>query len=225
MPRKATIAPYSCAPLLEGAVAATAPGAPESWQLPATFPLEILTEDQQEAIAAWWDAWVSEMLHTARAALRGNTAGKSKHQGASPADLPTLQLHAVVLAHLLRLHPAAEKSLPKLAEDMGLPTRAVYYARDAILPHLAPVVAGLQSRAATRATAVETLATTAGLDAAAAVQGADPRQIFVPLRAGMGLSARFAVVMRLSRVPGIAAVREDFMPGTTRHAVCITLKH
>lgn len=224
MPRKASIAPFACAPLKEEILPATAPETPAAWQLPADFPREILNDAQQEAVEQWWNTWVDTMLHITRAALRGHTTAQSKHHGASAADLPTLQLHAVVLAHLLRLHPAAEKSLPKLAEEMQLPTRALYYARDTMLAHIRPALAGIQARAAAAASAAESIAAHPALHTADTVRG-EGGVLYIPFSAGAGVATRFSAVLTLSRVPGIAAVREDFMPGTTRHAVRITLKH
>lgn len=132
-----TVSPYFCLPLLEDALPDSGGAAPDSFQLPASFPAEILDEEQLEAVAAWFDTWVADLLHSIRLALLGNGA---------PADLPHLHQHATVLAHLLRLHPAAEATITELAAALGVSRRTLFYVRDSVLAHIRPALAGTIAR-------------------------------------------------------------------------------
>lgn len=216
-----TISPYFCLPLLEESVADDT-HAPAAFQLPQSFPAELLDDDQLETIAAWFDTWVADLLHSIRLALLGHTHTVSKHQGATPADLAHLTQHAVALCHLLRLHPAAEASITELAAGLGVPRRALYYARDAVLQHIRPALAGTIARSHAAANAYAQLAAIGTLDTAQATT-LDTRTILVPFKPAVYVAHRFATVQQLAALPGVASAREELTP-SGKNAVLITIK-
>ena len=102
--------------------------------LPASFPLAILDDDQIEAVAAWFDEWQADTMERIRAALNLPTDADGR-EGIRK-SIPELVAACVVLCHLLCLHPAAEHSLPTLARALGVRERKLYYIRDAIMSAL-----------------------------------------------------------------------------------------
>jgi hypothetical protein len=157
-----TVSPYFCLPLLEDALPDSGTATPDSFQLPASFPAEILDEEQLEAVAAWFDTWVADLLHSMRLALLGKPG--------TPADLAHLHQHATVLAHLLRLHPAAESTITELATTLGVSRRTLFYVRDSVLAHIRPALAGTIARKCAVANFYAQLATIGTLDAATITQ-------------------------------------------------------
>lgn len=226
MSRKSSISPWNCLPIIESMVA-NPESSRHAFTLPESFPVEILTDDQLEAIQQWFDTWAGDLLHALRLALIGHRQSVSKHQGASPVDLKTLQLHAVVLAHLLRLHPAAEPSLPELAKSMGLPFRSLYYARDTILAYIKPVIAGTISRHSALAEFWQVFPSMPSLDTAAASMP-DPSTILVPFKHTgpkyNTLKNLFATKQHLASSPAVAAVHDD-LDADGRTIIKITLKN
>lgn len=209
-----TVSPYFCLPLLEDALPDSGATAPDSFQLPASFPAELLDEEQLEAVATWFDSWVADLLHSMRLALLGKPG--------TPADLAHLHQHATVLAHLLRLHPAAEATITELATTLGVSRRTLFYVRDAVLAHIRPALAGTIARKCAVANFYAQLATIGTLDAATITQ-LDARTILVPFKHAVHCAHRFATVRQLASLPAVASVKET-LTTTGKNAVQIAIK-
>lgn len=208
-----TVSPYFCLPLLEDALPDSGT-APDSFQLPASFPAELLDEEQLEAVAAWFDTWVADILHSMRLALLGKPG--------TPADLAHLHQHATVLAHLLRLHPAAEATITELSTTLGVSRRTLFYVRDSVLAHIRPALAGTIARKCAVANFYAQLATIGTLDAATITQ-LDARTILVPFKPHVHCAHRFATVRQLASLPAVASVKET-LTTTGKNAVQIDIK-
>lgn len=208
-----TVSPYFCLPLLEDALPDSGTAA-DSFQLPASFPAELLDEEQLEAVAAWFDTWVADILHSMRLALLGKPG--------TPADLAHLHQHATVLAHLLRLHPAAEATITELAATLGVSRRTLFYVRDSVLAHIRPALAGTIARKCAVANFYAQLATIGTLDAATITQ-LDARTILVPFKHAVHCAHRFATVRQLASLPAVASVKET-LTTTGKNAVQIAIK-
>lgn len=208
-----TVSPYFCLPLLEDALPDSGTAA-DSFQLPASFPAELLDEEQLEAMAAWFDTWVADLLHSMRLALLGKPG--------TPADLAHLHQHATVLAHLLRLHPAAEATITELATTLGVSRRTLFYVRDSVLAHIRPALAGTIARKCAVANFYAQLATIGTLDAATITQ-LDARTILVPFKPAVHCAHRFATVRQLASLPAVASVKET-LTTTGKNAVQIAIK-
>ena len=208
-----TVSPYFCLPLLEDALPDSGTAA-DSFQLPASFPAELLDEEQLEAVAAWFDAWVADLLHSMRLALLGKPG--------TPADLAHLHQHATVLAHLLRLHPAAEATITELATTLGVSRRTLFYVRDSVLAHIRPALAGTIARKCAVANFYAQLATIGTLDAATITQ-LDARTILVSFKPCVHCAHRFATVRQLASLPAVASVKET-LTTTGKNAVQIAIK-
>ena len=209
-----TVSPYFCLPLLEDALPDSGTATPDSFQLPASFPAELLDEEQLEAVAAWFDTWVADILHSMRLALLGKPG--------TPADLAHLHQHATVLAHLLRLHPAAEATITELATTLGVSRRTLFYVRDSVLAHIRPALAGTIARKCAVANFYAQLATIGTLDAATITQ-LDARTILVPFKPHVHCAHRFATVRQLASLPAVASVKEN-LTTTGKNAVQIAIK-
>ena len=209
-----TVSPYFCLPLLEDALPDSGTATPDSFQLPASFPAELLDEEQLEAVAAWFDTWVADLLHSMRLALLGKPG--------TPADLAHLHQHATVLAHLLRLHPAAEATITELATTLGVSRRTLFYVRDSVLAHIRPALAGTIARKCAVANFYAQLATIGTLDAATITQ-LDARTILVPFKPHVHCAHRFATVRQLASLPAVASVKET-LTTTGKNAVQIAIK-
>lgn len=209
-----TVSPYFCLPLLEDALPDTGTAAPAAFQLPASFPAELLDEEQLEAVAAWFDTWVADLLHSMRLALLGKPG--------TPADLAHLHQHATVLAHLLRLHPAAEATITELATTLGVSRRTLFYVRDSVLAHIRPALAGTIARKCAVANFYAQLATIGTLDAATITQ-LDARTILILFKPHVHCAHRFATVRQLASLPAVASVKET-LTTTGKNAVQIAIK-
>lgn len=209
-----TVSPYFCLPLLEDALPDSGTATADSFQLPASFPAELLDEEQLEAVAAWFDTWVADILHSMRLALLGKPG--------TPADLAHLHQHATVLAHLLRLHPAAEATITELATTLGVSRRTLFYVRDSVLAHIRPALAGTIARKCAVANFYAQLATIGTLDAATITQ-LDARTILVPFKHAVHCAHRFATVRQLASLPAVASVKET-LTTTGKNAVQIAIK-
>lgn len=214
-----SVSPYYCLPLLEDALPDAGGGAPDAFRLPQSFPAELLDEEQLEAVAEWFDAWVADLLHNIRLALLGNGA---------PADLPHLHRHATVLCHLLRLHPAAEGSITELATALGCSRRTLFYARDAVLEHIRPAMVGTIGRKQAVANFYTQLVTIGTLDATrgtlnATIYPRNARTLIIPFKTGTSTMMRFATVRLLAGLPAVAGVKEC-LTADNQNAVQITLK-
>ena len=225
-----TVSPYFCLPLLEDALPDSGGAAPDSFQLPASFPAEILDEEQLEAVAGWFDSWVADLLHSMRLALLGKPGADLLHsmrlallgKPGTPADLAHLHQHATVLAHLLRLHPAAEATITELATTLGVSRRTLFYVRDSVLAHIRPALAGTIARKCAVANFYAQLATIGTLDAATITQ-LDARTILVPFKHAVHCAHRFATVRQLASLPAVASVKET-LTTTGKNAVQIAIK-
>lgn len=122
------------APLQEGRHAAPEAQQPCTHDLPASFPAELLDAEQLDAVASWFDEWQDSTLERIRTAL--NLPPDPTGREGMRKSLPELVAACVILCHLLRLHPAAEHSLPTLARALGMRERKLYYIRDAIMSAL-----------------------------------------------------------------------------------------
>ena len=209
-----TVSPYFCLPLLEDALPDSGTATADSFQLPASFPAELLDEEQLEAVVAWFDTWVADLLHSMRLALLGKPG--------TPADLAHLHQHATVLAHLLRLHPAAEATITELATTLGVSRRTLFYVRDSVLAHIRPALAGTIARKCAVANFYAQLATIGTLDAATITQ-LDARTILVPFKPHVHCAHRFATVRQLASLPAVASVKET-LTTTGKNAVQIAIK-
>ena len=209
-----TVSPYFCLPLLEDALPDSGTATADSFQLPASFPAELLDEEQLEAVAAWFDTWVADLLHSMRLALLGKPG--------TPADLAHLHQHATVLAHLLRLHPAAEATITELAATLGVSRRTLFYVRDSVLAHIRPALAGTIARKCAVANFSAQLATIGTLDAATTTQ-LHARTIPVPFKPHVYCAHRFATVRQLASLPAVASVKET-LTTTGKNAVQIAIK-
>ena len=211
-----TVSPYACKPLLEEIAPATDNTA-AAFTLPASFPAEILTEEQMDEVQTWFDSWCADLLHAVRCALVGSDTESAQ-------TLAHLQQRAVLLAHLLRLHPAAEASTTQLANALGISRRTAFYMQENILQHVKPAIRGTSIGGTQLAAFTTQLANTGTLlpDAAAQISA---RCICVPFKPHVHVAHRFATVQNVAKHPAVATAREDFMPGTTKNAILITLKH
>ncbi len=223
MPRKRTVAPGGCKVLWEEHTPQHETAA-DLFTLPASFPRRALSDEQLEAVGEWYNEWISGLLEAVRGALVCARTRSAKADAPPPVNLQNLQVHAVVLAHLLRLHPSAEESLPKLAEAMGVACRRLYYARDAILEQFGDAaVKAFRAQRDVQDVALEALACHSALDFAGAVK-LSPRVLFIPYAGRTTTMQRFSIVQAVMGTPGIDTVRDDFMPDTTTHALRVTLK-
>lgn len=211
-----TVSPYACKPLLEE-IAATPETTAAAFTLPASFPAELLTEEQLDEVQTWFDSWCADLLHAVRSALVGDDTAAAQ-------TLAHLQQRAVLLAHLLRLHPAAEASTTQLATALGISRRTAFYMQENILQHVKPALRGTTTGGTLLASFTTQLAAIGTLLPDAAAQ-LSPRCICVPFKPHVHLAHRFATVQAVATHPAVASAREDFMPGTTKNAILITLKH
>lgn len=189
-----------------------------TFSLPRSFPAELLNEEQLDEVKLWFDSWAADLLHEIRAAL----SGSPEHAGQQ--TLAHLQQRAVILAHLLRLHPAAESSISQLATAMGISRRSAFYMQDSIMQHIRPALCSAISGAASLADFTATLAATGTLQPHDAQQ-LTARSLAVPFKPAVHCAHRFATALKVADHPAVSSVREDFMPGTTKNALHITLKH
>lgn len=209
-----SVSPYFCLPIIDDLVAdpaATQKAA--AYRLPAGFPADLLSEDQLEACEEWFDTWAAELMHSVRLALLGKDA---------PADLAHLTRHAVVLAHLLRLHPAAEGSLTELARSMGVSRRTLFYAQEEVMAHIRPAVAATMAHKQNGARFRAQLGSLGTLNVAAASQP-DARFVLVPFKPHVHCAHRFATVRQVASLPVVASVREELTPNG-KNAILIKLK-
>jgi hypothetical protein len=222
MPRKHSIAPRSCKHLFEGVTPAAEETA-QPFALPASFPAHCLDDDQLLEIENWFDTWAADLLHTLKQALLCARTRSTKADAAPPVNLQNLIIHSAVLAHLLRLHPSAEATLPELAKALGVSRSRVYYARDAILEQLgSAAIAAFRSTRAVRDITLDQLTHLTQLDLPGATRPA-ARVLLIPFAGYHGVAARFATVQHIATLPGVDTVRED-ITHDDRHAVRITLK-
>ena len=207
-----SVAPYACLPLKEE-IATAATSIPDSFSLPRSFPADLLTEEQLDEVRLWFDTYISDLLATIRAALTG---------GSEKSTLAHLLHRAVILAHLLRLHPAAEDSITALAEALGISRRAAFYIQDDLLTLIRPALCHIANAATAMAAFASRVAEQAWLDFEG-LTTLSHRQLAIPFKRRAVVAARFATAQAVAALPGVAAVREDFMPGTTTNALFITL--
>ena len=207
-----SVAPYACLPLKEE-IATAVTSLPDSFSLPASFPADLLNEEQLDEVRIWFDTYIADLLATIRAALTG---------GSEKSSLAHLQHRAVILAHLLRLHPAAEDSITALAETLGISRRSAFYIQDDLLTTIRPALCHIANAATAMATFTARVAEQPWLD----LDGILPlshRHLAIPFKRRAIVAARFATAQAVASLPGVVSVREDFMPNTTTNALFITL--
>lgn len=227
MPRKRTIAPRTCKILYEESTPdSPSATAPENFPLPPSFPADLLTDDQLEAAETWWHNWVEDTLHTLRQALTCARTRSAKADAAHPVNLQNLIVHAVTLAHLLRLHPSAEDELYILGKKIGVSERRMYYARDAILSQLGTAAIRACTRRPTPRNALanlrDLLADYKQLDTAH-LTTPKTGTVLIPYATRCPMAQRYAIMQRLALLPGVASVRDDLTPDD-RPAITINLK-
>lgn len=223
-----SVSPHFCLPVIDDIMPDTPPQdiggiATNAFRLPDSFPAEILDDDQLAAIASWFDTWCGDLLHTLRIALLDHPHPGGQRQGVTPPSLEQFERHAAILAHLLRLHPATEPGIPKLAARLGISRRAAYYIRDTVLRHIRPALAGTISRRTAHKSLLTDLRENKTLDLARATTP-DAGTIIIPFRRRVHLSGRFATVKRIALHPAVGSVRESETP-TGAPAITIKLKH
>lgn len=211
-----TVSPYACRPLLVE-IAPASDTTAAAFLLPASFPAHLLNEEQLDECQLWFDSWCADLLHAIRCALVGTDTDTT-------ATLAHLQQRAVLLAHLLRLHPAAEESTTQLAAALKISRRTAFYMQENILQHIKPALHGTATSGTQLASFTAHLANTGTLLPDAATQLA-ARTICVPFKPHVHVAHRFATVQSVAKHPAVASVREDFVPGTTKNAIHINLKH
>lgn len=186
--------------------------------LPADFPAHLLDPDQLEAVAAWFDTWQAAMVDKIRAALNTIPADDTDNEGAR-ADLASLTAHALVLAHLFRLHPAAEQSLPVLAAATGLRERRLYTIKQRIIR----AVHGMLTLPPRGCPRLGRLADTyPQLDFRRRV---GKRGVYlIPFRGHHTLAAQFETVLTLACHPGVTAALTLMADGTDAVRLTLTPK-
>ncbi len=227
MPRKRTIAPRACKILREESTPDVTPTtAPENFPLPPSFPSHILDDDQLETVETWWHDWVETTLYTLRRALTCARTRSNNPLAEHPVNFENLLVHAVTLAHLLRLHPSAEDELYLLGKKLGVSERRMYYARDAILAQLgSAAIAACTRRPAPRSTLArlrDLLADHKQLDTAR-MTSPQPGTVLVPYATRCPMAQRYAIMQRIASISGVASVRDDLTPDDCP-ALAITLK-
>lgn len=208
------------APLRENALPAPAPApAPTpAHDLPGSFPAGLLDAEQLEAVQTWFDAWQAEVVERIRAALCLPPDADGRE--GSRQNLAEFGACAVVLAHMLRLHPAASQSLPVLARALGVRERKLYHIRQGILAALGGKAAPPPRRAA----GLKRLADIyPQLDFSRRTGRSASRSsvYIVPFRWRATLMAQFDTVLSLSAIPGITATLA--LTAADEDAVRITL--
>lgn len=184
--------------------------------LPASFPAHLLDDDQLEAVEAWFDTWQADTLDRVKACLN-LPAAEGAREGA-PLTLRELAANAVVLSHLVRLHPAAEHALPILARELGVRPRKLQYIAAGIMRTLGGALCTppvLRTRPN-----LKQLADLFPQLNFAARSGHRPVYI-VPFRQRYTLAEQWDTVCTLAKLPGITATL-DIMPTTAADAVRIT---
>lgn len=223
MPKRRSVAPRACKVLWEEYTPDCGGGGPEPFALPASFPLDLLDEFQQSEVAAWWTAYIENMLHSLKLSLTCARTRSTKEEKPHPVTLQNFIIHAVVLSHLLRLHPCTEASLPELAKALGVAQRRLYYARDTILEQLGTgAVDAFHGTRRQQMRLGEYLTGCTELLPNAIRRPAD-NVLVIPFRAHVPMARRFAIVQTVSQLPGVACVRESLL-ADDRNSLTITLK-
>lgn len=192
-------------------------GQPLTHGLPASFPAHLLDDDQLEAVETWFDTWQADTLDRVKACLN-LPAAEGAREGA-PLTLRELAANAVVLAHLLRLHPAAEHTLSILAGELGVRHRKLQYIAAGIMRTLGGIIPAAPVLA--RWPGLRKLADMFPQLNFAARSGHRPVYI-VPFRQHYTLAEQWDTVCTLAKLPGIATVTLDVTPAAA-DAVRITL--
>lgn len=188
--------------------AAGDPAAP--WALPADFPDVGLTHDQTMQIREWWTNACSDFLERVRAALTYDTHANT--------NLKNFSRNAIMLAHLLALHPACAGNLATLAKKSGHGHTALERAKAGILTIL---TTRTHTRKGTRSStpSIRNLADALPqLDFTA--RSGKPPVIVVPFRWRLSLTQQWDTVCSLELFPHISATLE--LTADCRDAVRIT---
>ena len=188
-----------CYPLTEN-ISAAAPAAPELPPMPADFPEELLEPEQLEAVQAWWADWQQDMLRHLRHLLTVQHADGARES--APLTLQHLQQRAVVLCHLLGLHPAAERSLTTLAAELGVALPTLSALRGLLLR--AMVRLRQQPHQREQRVSIPTLQADYPLLAWERREGKRP-VIVVPFRQRLTYCTQFELCAAIAATPGISA--------------------
>lgn len=220
MPSRRSVEPQKCKVLFENIIPEQEQE-PDIFGLPDSFPAHALDDDQLEEVREWWGGYMPDLLH----AFKHSLVCQAKRYASTECP-PTLQnfiIRAVVLAHLLRLHPATEDSLLKLAKALKVPHKRLYYAREAILETLTSgAVSAFKAAREGREAVIEFLATHPALDYSGAVR-VSSRRLLIPLAGRLSPAARHALMKDCAAVPGVASVGEDSLDDN-RRALRVNLK-
>lgn len=223
MPKRRSIAPRACKVLWEEYTPDCGGDGPAPFALPESFPLDLLDDFQQAEVQAWWNSYAEHIVHCLKQALSCARTRSIKEEKPYPVTLQNFVVHAVVLAHLLRLHPCTEASLPDLAKALGVAQRRLYYARDAVLEQLGQAaVDAFHGKRRERVRLGEYLTGCADLLVAELIRPAD-KVLVLPFRAGVPMGRRFAIVQAVAALPGVACVRESLL-ADDRNSLTINLK-
>ena len=193
------------------------PGTPHN--LPATVPTHILDDEQIDTITTWWQQQCDHIIATVTSALTARNTDTSNQP--SPCDLNHLITNAVTLAHILRLHPAADVSLKTIAEHLHIPYRRMKATKQAICIALAdPTHAPTVSRATTSRQQLAKIYPV--LDFARAT-GKHP-VILVPFRRRLTLEAQMTLAFAIGSFRHLTCTLAE-LPGTGENALRITFPH
>lgn len=197
---------------------AAAPTAPELPPLPVDFPAELLGEAALEAVQAWWADWQQESLQHLRHLLTIRPAEEEKCS--APPNLAHLGLRAVLLCHLLGLHPAAERSLVSLAAELGEPLRKLTALKSTMLRAMARNRKRQSEKLPN--TQLHTLAAAFPLLDFERREGKRP-VIVVPFRQRLTYCAQFELCAAIAAQPGISATLT--LTAAQEDALRITFHH
>lgn len=187
-----------CYPLSDNLTAA--PVSVEPPLLPADFPSELLSDEQLEAIQDWWGDWQQESLRHLRHLLTVRPPAEDNQP--APPNLANLQLRCVVLCHILGLHPAAERSLPTLAAELGVSMRKLTTLKGCMLRAMVRDRRRQSERLPN--TQLATLMAAYPLLDWAAREGERP-VIVVPFRGRLPYCSQFELCAAIAAEPGISA--------------------
>lgn len=101
---------------------------PTTHDLPANFPSHAFDPDQLDLLAEWWHNWLTSSMDALRDALTIPQPDRI-----APTGIRNFIYNAVILANMLRLHPAAENSLAAIAKELGLRQSDMHEIRREIL--------------------------------------------------------------------------------------------
>lgn len=190
--------------------------------LPDSFPVDILDDEQIEAVADWWARYTTEVIDRLRSAL---CALSVDQRGKSIPNLEHYLLNVVALGHLLRLHPAVDNTITELAHALGVNARTLRAAKLTVLEALAtpaqtadPTQTADRPRHKRSITIGKLGSIYPALDIARA-EGKMP-VVIVPFRRPITLASQMTLALAISRWEGITCTLWE--TGTGENALKIT---